>query len=75
MLVVDYTLINNFIYILGFCIIFYVTFQILRATRLDELFKQGRIWQIRLTYIFICIIVSHLIMSAILRICQTFLIQ
>ena len=72
-LALDPSYINLMIYIMGFCVTFYVTFQILLASRLEEGFKKGKIWQIRVAYIFICIIVSHLVMSSIIYICSYFL--
>lgn len=45
----------------GFCIFFVVTFLILQATRLEECFKKGKIWHIRLAYFFISFAIAFII--------------
>lgn len=72
-LVLDTNFIETMLYIIGFCVIFYITFLILNASRLEEAFKRGKVWQIRMAYFFICIVVSHIIMSAILYLTNYFL--
>lgn len=48
----------------GFCL----AFVCLLATNLENLFKKGRVFQIKLTYIFISIICGHLFASIFLTI-------
>ncbi len=53
----------NILYPALFCIFFVSVFLILQATRLEEFFKQGKIWQIRFTYLILSFVISYLLTS------------
>lgn len=58
------------LYLFCFCAVFYITFLVLQATRLEECFKKGKVWQIKIAYLFICIITGHIVTTTILYICS-----
>lgn len=45
----------------GFCILFVVSFLILQASRLEECFKKGKVWHIRLAYFFLSFVIAFII--------------
>ena len=53
--------VEGMIFSAGFCILFVVTFLILQASRLEECFKKGKVWHIRLAYFFISFVVAFII--------------
>lgn len=48
------------IYITVWCILAYLYYRILRAVKIERLFEQGRIFEIRLTYVLIVFALSYL---------------
>lgn len=53
--------IEGMLFSTGFCILFVVSFLILQASRLDECFKKGKIWHIRLAYFFISFVIAFIV--------------
>ena len=51
----------NFLFTILFCMIFVVVFLILQATRIEECFKKGSIWQIRVAYFILSFVLSFLL--------------
>ena len=51
----------NFLFTILFCMIFVVVFLILQATRIEECFKKGSIWQIRVAYFILSFVLSFLV--------------
>jgi len=49
-----------------FLIFFLIAFFVIIATRLEELFKKGSIWQIRVAQIIIAVLVAYLLATAIM---------
>ena len=49
-----------------FLIFFLIAFFVIIVTRLEELFKKGSIWQIRVAQIIIAILVAYLLATAIM---------
>ncbi len=60
--------INAMLYIIGFLLISFGVFHLLRATRFEELFKQGKVKQIRIAYFIAAAIISYLILEIIIKI-------
>jgi uncharacterized membrane protein YwzB len=58
----------NLIYISSFCFFSVITYQILLASRINEAFKQGKIWQIRVAYVLISLVTSYLISELLYKI-------
>jgi len=56
---------DNWIYLIVFLISIPVTWFILLASNLEKCFKQGRILEIRIAYILLTLIFSHLLASCI----------
>ena len=55
------TLVEGLVFSIVFCLFFAICFLILQATRLEECFKKGKIWQIRMTYFIISFVFSFLL--------------
>lgn len=55
----------DYTYLFSFLLALPLIWNILYCLKFDSLFKQGKIWQIKLAYVFSTIIVSHLLASAI----------
>ena len=51
----------NFLFTIMFCMLFVVVFLILQATRIEECFKKGNIWQIRVAYFILSFILAFLV--------------
>lgn len=50
----------NIVFTILFCIFFAVSFLVLQASRLDECFKKGKIWEIRVAYFILSFILGFL---------------
>lgn len=61
MLILYSTITENYIFIFSFCVIFAITYIVLLASRLENCFKQAKLWQIRVAYILICTVFGYLI--------------
>ena len=57
-----------------FCIFFVITFLVLNASRLEECFKNGKIWQIRAAYIIISFIVATIMAFGIIKLVNSVII-
>ena len=57
-----------FIYLAFFLMGFGITFQVLKASRLEEAFKKGKTTHIIIAYFIICTVVGHLVAEVFLRI-------
>lgn len=47
-----------------FCLYSIISFLVLNATRLPEIFKKGKVWQIRAAYLIISLISGYLLTQA-----------
>lgn len=74
MILMDSTQVTNYIFVIGFCAMFIVSFAVLQASRLEECFKKGRVWQIRVAYIILSIIISYLVTMCLIKIGESFII-
>ncbi len=54
-------IIEGILFSTGFCIFFVVTFLVLQASRLEECFKKGKVWHIRIAYFIISFICAFII--------------
>lgn len=50
----------NIIYTSLFCVFFVVSFLVLQASRLEECFKKGKIWQIKIAYFILSFVLAFL---------------
>lgn len=57
-------LIIYFTALIGF---FIITFKVLRAINLENIFKKGKIWEIQAFYFIIAIAISHILASVIMK--------
>lgn len=55
----------QYLYIFTFLLSMPLVWNILYSLRFEGLFKNGRIWQIKVAYIIVTLVVSHLIADAI----------
>jgi uncharacterized membrane protein YwzB len=55
----------NYIYIFSFLLTLPLVWNILYSLRFEGIFKNGKIWQIRVAYVIVTIVVSHLLASAV----------
>ena len=55
----------DYVYVFTFLLSIPLVWNILFSLRFETNFKSGKIWQIRVAYIIVTIIVSHLLASAI----------
>lgn len=55
------TILLGVIYIIVLLFFFSIIFKVLRASRLEECFKQGHIFEIRVAYVVISLIISYLL--------------
>lgn len=51
----------NMIFTIIFCMFFVVSFLVLQATRIEECFKKGSVWQIRMAYFMISFVFAFLL--------------
>ena len=51
----------NVVYTILFCIFFALSFLVLQSSRLEECFKKGKVWEIRLAYFIISFISGFLV--------------
>lgn len=51
----------NIIFTILFCILFVVSFLVLQASRIEECFKKGSVWQIRVAYFILSFVFAFLI--------------
>ena len=49
---------DGMIFTLLFCIFFFIAFLVLNASRLEECFKKGKIWQIRAAYMMLSFVIA-----------------
>ena len=49
---------DGMIFTILFCIFFIIAFLVLNASRLEECFKKGKIWQIRAAYIILSFVIA-----------------
>ena len=56
----------NLIYTFVFLIMFVISYLIVIATRIETLFKQGKVWEIRVFQFFIAIILAYLVTQGIM---------
>ena len=55
----------NYVYIFSFLLSIPLVWNILYSLRFEGLFQKGKIWQIKVAYIIVTIVISHLLASAI----------
>lgn len=55
------------IYAITFICFMFITFFVLRASRLEEAFKQGRVTEIRVAYVIISLISAYLLTELVFR--------
>lgn len=72
-LALDTELLLDTCYVVAFLTFFVIIYLVLLASRLQECFKQGRIWQIRVSYIIISMITSYLVVECIQALADNFL--
>lgn len=53
--------IEGIIFSCGFCLFFVLIFLVLQATRLEECFKKGKIWQIKMAYFALSFVFSFIL--------------
>ncbi len=56
----------NLVYTIVFLLMFVVAYLIVIATRLENLFKQGRIWEIIVAQILLSLVIAYLVTKAIM---------
>ena len=56
----------NLVYTSVFLVIFVISYVIIIATRLESLFKQGKVWEIRVAQIFLALIIAYLVTQGIM---------
>ena len=49
---------DGMIFTILFCIFFVIAFLVLNASRLEEFFKKGKIWQIRAAYLMLSFVIA-----------------
>ena len=55
----------NYLYIFSFLLTLPLVWNILYSLRFESLFQKGKVWQIKVAYVIVTIIASHLLASAI----------
>lgn len=65
----------NLIYLIIWCIIALFVFNVLRTIKLERIFTQGKVKEIRLAYIILTIILSFLTTEAIFKFCELLIPQ
>lgn len=55
------------IYFIGLMIFFGITFKVLRATNLENIFKKNKVFEIKVAYFIISIVIAHILSSVLLK--------
>ena len=58
-----------------FCIFFVITFLVLNASRLEECFKKGKLWQIRAAYIILSFVIAVIMAYGMKELVNSFIIK
>jgi uncharacterized membrane protein YwzB len=66
---------NGMIFTLLFCIFFIITFLVLDASRLEECFKKGKIWQIRAAYFILSFVIAIIMAYGMQELVNSFIIK
>jgi uncharacterized membrane protein YwzB len=66
---------NGMIFTILFCIFFIITFLVLDASRLEECFKKGKIWQIRAAYFILSFVIAIIMAYGMQELVNSFIIK
>lgn len=66
---------DGLIFTLLFCIFFVIAFLVLNASRLEECFKKGKLWQIRAAYIILAFVVAVIMAYGMKELVNSFIIK
>ena len=66
---------DGLIFTLLFCIFFVIAFLVLNASRLEECFKKGKLWQIRAAYIILSFVVAVIMAYGMKELVNSFIIK
>ena len=67
--------VNGLVFTTSFCVYFILAFYVIQSTNFESIFKQGKIWAIRLGMIFLSIIIAYLLAQATLALFTNFIVQ
>lgn len=59
---------DGIIYILSFIFFFFISLKVLLSLNVEQLFKSGRVWEIKTFTLLISIICAHLLSEVVLKI-------
>lgn len=63
---------DSLLYFITFIVFVYIAFTILKATNFEKLFKQGKIFEIKVAYTFVSFILAYLITELIFKLYSLF---
>ena len=66
---------NGLIFTILFCIFFLIAFIVLDASRLEECFKKGKLWQIRAAYIILSFVIAVIMAYGMQELVNSFIIK
>ena len=66
---------NGMIFTILFCIFFIITFLVLDASRLEECFKKGKIWQISAAYFILSFVIAIIMAYGMQELVNSFIIK
>jgi uncharacterized membrane protein YwzB len=72
LMMIDY---DGLVFTLLFCIFFVIAFLVLNASRLEECFKKGKLWQIRAAYIILSFVVAVIMAYGMKELVNSFIIK